>query len=231
MNKTMVGALSREKRELLLQRIKRERATRTPGVAIERASDTERSALSFAQQRLWFLSQLDGVSAAYHMPAGLRLRGALDQSALRCALDRLVERHESLRTTFDEIDGEPVQKIRPAQGFALREHDLRGMEDAEAAHRGLVDEEARAPFDLRQGPLCRGRLIRTADEEYTLLLTQHHIVSDGWSMGVLMHELSALYGAYSRGEADPLPALSLQYADYAAWQRRWVSGEVLQAQG
>ncbi|WP_223621886.1 non-ribosomal peptide synthetase, partial [Lysobacter sp. ESA13C] len=100
------------------QRLRRMESSRRP--AIERASDTERSALSFAQQRLWFLSQLDGVSAAYHMPAGLRLRGALDQSALRCALDRLVERHESLRTTFDEIDGEPVQKIRPAQGFALR---------------------------------------------------------------------------------------------------------------
>ena len=196
-----------------------------PIVAVER---TQRLPLSFAQQRLWFLAQLEGGSEAYHIPFGIRLRGRLDQPALSYALNRIIARHEVLRTAFAVIDGEPEQYIAPPEiGFALGEHDLRDRPDAVQQ---LIDQEASAPFDLERGPLIRGRLIALADDEHVLLVTMHHIVSDGWSMGVFMRELSTLYTAFSRGRDDPLSPLSLQYADYAVWQRRWLSGDVLQAQ-
>ncbi|HYW07517.1 MAG TPA: condensation domain-containing protein, partial [Longimicrobium sp.] len=194
---------------------------------IEGAAPEERHALSFAQQRLWFLEQLGSAGAAYHIPVRLRLRGALDGEALGRALDRIVQRHEALRTTFVEVDGHPVQRIGGG-GFPLLELDLRGCDETEV--RRLVAEEAASPFDLARGPLIRGRLLRVADDDHVLLVTMHHIVSDGWSMGVLTRELGALYSAFTRGEPDPLPPLPLQYADYAAWQRRRVEGEVLARQ-
>jgi amino acid adenylation domain-containing protein len=190
--------------------------------------------LSWAQQRLWFLDQLDhAAGAAYHIRAALRLSGALDRAALRASLDRIVARHENLRTTFASVDGTPQQMIAaPDAGFALIAHDLRGLDDA--AQRAAVAEhgraEARAPFDLAAGPLIRGRLLQLSDQEHVLLVTQHHIISDGWSSGVLVKEVSALYAAFSRHEADPLPPLPIQYADYAAWQRQWLRGDVLQRQ-
>jgi amino acid adenylation domain-containing protein len=189
-------------------------------------------ALSFAQQRLWFLEQLGAVGTAYHVPLRLRLKGELDRAALLRALDRIVARHEALRTTFAQVDGEPEQRIAPLEGcgVALREHDLRAHAGAEAELRRLMGVEVNTPFDLERGPLIRGRLVRMAEEDHVLLLTMHHIVADGWSMGVLTGELSALYGAFRRGEEDPLPELPVQYADYAVWQRRWVDGEVLRQQ-
>ena len=194
------------------------------------APENERHALSFAQQRLWFLARFDGVSEAYHMPFGVRLVGELDRHALLRALDRLVERHESLRTTFRLIDGEPRQVIAAAEEsrFALVEHDLTGRAEGELEE--IAALEAREPFDFERGPLIRGRLVRLAADDHTLLVTQHHIISDGWSIGILLDELSALYAAFCAGEDDPLPPLPIQYADYAAWQRRWVTGEVWQKQ-
>ena len=186
--------------------------------------------LSFAQQRLWFLAQMEGVSAAYNVPGALRLSGRLDRAALRRALDRIVERHEMLRTTFVTVSGEPRQRINAATGFALREHDLRGLSDANEQLADLMREEAGAVFDLAAGPLIRGRLIQLHDDEHVLLITMHHIVSDAWSIGVLIRELNTLYGAFCAGNADPLPALSIQHADYAAWQRQWLAGEVWQEQ-
>jgi amino acid adenylation domain-containing protein len=187
--------------------------------------------LSLAQQRLWFLAQMEGVSQAYHIPLGLRLTGELDGGALRRALDHLVIRHEALRTTFDHTDGQPVQRIAAENsGFDLQVHDLRQDSDAEGELRRLAAEEANAAFDLQAGPLIRGRLIRLGDREHVLLITLHHIVSDGWSIGVLMRELGALYRAYKNGRADPLPRLAIQYPDYAVWQRRWLAGDALQAQ-
>ena len=198
---------------------------------IERADRAGRLPLSFAQQRLWFLEQLGDLGGTYHMPTRLRLRGALDRAALARALERIVARHEALRTTFVEVDGVPEQRIAPADaGFRLVEHDLGGAADAEGELGRLMAEEAAAPFDLARGPLIRGRLVRLAADDHALLVTMHHIASDGWSTGVLTRELSALYGAFRRGEPDPLPPLEVQYADYAAWQRRWVEGEVLRAQ-
>ncbi|MGC2460617.1 MAG: condensation domain-containing protein, partial [Steroidobacteraceae bacterium] len=187
--------------------------------------------LSFAQQRLWFLAQMESINNAYHVPLGLRLSGELDGGALRRALDRLVARHEALRTTFSNTDGHPVQRIAAEDsGFDLQEHDLRQHSDAAGELQRLALEEADTAFDLQIGPLIRGRLMRLDDREHVLLVTMHHIVSDGWSMGVLTHELGVLYGAYRQGQADPLPRLPIQYPDYAVWQRRWLAGEVLQTQ-
>jgi amino acid adenylation domain-containing protein/FkbH-like protein len=210
---------------------KLKRKENRPLPAITPAPRDEVLPLSFAQQRLWFLDHLEGAGAAYHKPNGLRLKGVLDRAALVRALDRIVARHEALRTTFVMRDGEPAQQIAAADcGLALRDHDLRGVGDGETELARLAAEEASAPFDLGQGPLIRGRLVRLAADEHALLVTMHHIVSDGWSMGVLTSELSALYAAFSQGLADPLPPLAVQYVDYAAWQRQWLAGEVLQRQ-
>ncbi|HEU0300275.1 MAG TPA: condensation domain-containing protein, partial [Longimicrobium sp.] len=207
-------------------------AARAKLPAIEPADRGERLAPSFAQQRLWFLEQLGSAGAAYHIPLSLRLTGALDRAALVRALDRIVARHEALRTAFPSTDGKPVQRIMPVEeaAFRLVEHDLLDHPEPEVETRRLTVEELDARFDLEQGPLIRGRLLRLAADEHVLLVTMHHIVSDGWSMGVLTDELSTLYTAFRRGEPDPLPALPVQYADYAAWQRRWVAGEVLEEQ-
>ncbi|HEU0052574.1 MAG TPA: condensation domain-containing protein, partial [Longimicrobium sp.] len=197
---------------------------------IEPADRSAPLPLSFAQQRLWFLERMGDLGSTYHMPTRLRLGGEVDRAALRRALDAMLARHEALRTTFVEVDGEPVQRIAEESRFHLVEHDLDGHANAAAELRRLGAEEAGALFDLEQGPLIRGRLIRLAADEHVLLLTMHHIVSDGWSMEVLTRELGTLYGAFRRGEANPLPPLPVQYADYAAWQRKWVAGEVLREQ-
>ncbi|SIT78514.1 MULTISPECIES: non-ribosomal peptide synthetase [Burkholderiaceae] len=187
--------------------------------------------LSFAQQRLWFLAQLDGGSDTYHIPLALHVRGPLDRAAWQQALDALFARHEALRSTFVSVEGQPQVQLLPAdRGVPLRWHDLRGVPYAQAQLARLSHEAAHAPFDLAHGPLLRACGIRLADDEYVLVLTQHHIVSDGWSIGVLVRELNALYMAACRSQPDPLPPLAVQYPDYAAWQRQWLSGERLQAQ-
>jgi amino acid adenylation domain-containing protein len=191
--------------------------------AIGQADRTRPLTLSFAQQRLWFLAQMEGASEAYHMPRAFRLDGPLDRAALTRALDALVARHEALRTRFTESEGEAFQEIVPGSGFSLRVHDLTGSSDAEIA--ALQAQEATEPFDLTRGPLIRGQLIVLAADRHVLLLTLHHIVSDGWSMGLLAQELRVLY------VGDPLPPLPVQYADYAAWQREWLSDGALAEQG
>ncbi|HEX7985883.1 MAG TPA: amino acid adenylation domain-containing protein, partial [Duganella sp.] len=207
------------------------RAVSQPIVAADRARALP---LSLAQQRLWFLAQMDpAAGAAYHIPAALRLEGVLDRAALKGALDRIVARHESLRTVIVDVEGTPTQQVGAADGgFALREQDL-GALDAASRQRALGElqqEEARRPFVLSAGPLIRGQLVRLGEREHVLLVTQHHIVSDGWSIGVLIREVSALYAAFSQGLPDPLAPLAIQYADYALWQRQWLQGAVLQGQ-
>ncbi|MFL5382416.1 MAG: amino acid adenylation domain-containing protein, partial [Longimicrobiaceae bacterium] len=199
---------------------------------IEPAAREGRLPLSFAQERLWFIDRLEPGSAVYNLPAAWRLGGALDEAALERALGEIVRRHEALRTTFGEVDGSPVQVIAPFGGFALAVEDLSalGAADGEAALGRRAGEEARRAFDLSAGPLFRAALVRLSDEEHVLLLTMHHIVSDGWSMGVLFRELSALYQAYREGRESPLPELGVQYADYAAWQREHLQGEVLEGE-
>ncbi len=209
------------------------------GVAVPplvRAARDARGALplSFAQQRLWFIDRLEPGSGAYNLPLALRLRGPLDAPVLARVLGEIVRRHEALRTVFPETGGEPAQVVRaaPAGAAPLPAVDLTGLagEAREAEAMRLVRREALRPFDLARGPLLRARLLRLADDEHVLLLAMHHIVSDGWSMGVLTRELSALYGAFRRGEGSPLPPLPVQYADYATWQRGWLSGETLERQ-
>ncbi|HEX3095292.1 MAG TPA: amino acid adenylation domain-containing protein, partial [Candidatus Angelobacter sp.] len=199
---------------------------------IMRVQRTELLPLSFAQQRLWFLSRMEAGSKAYHIMLGVRLRGRLDGTALRRALDQIVTRHEALRTTFIIAEGEPQQRIAPAdqERFQLLEVDLHQQRNTQGNLERTIAEEAGAGFDLQAGPLIRGRLIRTGEEEHGLLINMHHIVSDEWSLGVFVRELSALYSAYVRGGEARLPELTIQYADYAAWQRKRMEGEVLQAQ-
>jgi amino acid adenylation domain-containing protein len=186
--------------------------------------------LSFAQERLWFVDQLEPGSTVYSIPMAWRLGGALDGAALGRALGEIVRRHEALRTVFGEVDGAPVQVIAPFGGFTLPVEDLSGLGEAdrEAAVERRAGEEARRPFDLSAGPLFRAGLLRLGIEEHVLLLTMHHIVSDGWSSGVLFGEMSALYGAYREGRESPLPELPVQYADYAVWQREQLAGEALE---
>jgi amino acid adenylation domain-containing protein len=187
--------------------------------------------LSFAQQRLWFLDRLQPESAVYNLSAALRLNGPLDVAALEESLREIIRRHESLRTTFKEVEGRPLQVISPPR-FSLDAVDLRGLEAAEreARARQLAAEEAQRPFDLARGPLLRVRLLKLNEDEYVALFTMHHIIGDGWSIGVLMRELTALYEAFDKGRLSPLGELPIQYADFAVWQRGWLQGEVLDKQ-
>jgi non-ribosomal peptide synthetase component F/acyl carrier protein len=203
-----------------------------PVVPVER---TEPPLMSFAQERLWFLDRLRPGEISYNLPFALRLCGALDVDALARSLGEIVRRHEALRTTFRERDGTPRQAIAPFGGLRLPVTDLshlpREVREAEV-QRELVAEGAGAarPFDLSAGPLFRVSLLRLGAEEHVLLLSMHHIVSDGWSMGVLYRELSALYEAYREGGESPLPELPVQYADHAVWQREQLEGEALERQ-
>jgi amino acid adenylation domain-containing protein len=187
---------------------------------------------SFAQQRLWFLDQLEPNSPVYNMPVAVRLTGDLDLDALRRVLHEVVRRHEVLRTTFAAVDGLPRQVIAPVLEIDLPLLDLsqQPAEERERQAMHLLDQEARRPFDLARGPLIRAMLLRLEAREHLVLVTMHHIISDAWSLGVLVREVSALYDAFTQGQPSPLPEPSLQYADYAQWQRAWLSGAVLQAQ-
>ncbi len=186
--------------------------------------------LSFAQERLWFLEQLAPGGATYNVPTAVRLRGRLDTGALKAGLTEIARRHESLRTRFEVEGGTPVQHVAPAAALALPLVDLRGAAGAEAEARRLAAAESRRGFDLERGPVWRACLLRLGREEHLLLLTLHHIVADGWSLGVLVRELSALYAAFVAGEPSPLPDLGVQYGDFAGWQRQWLNGETLDRQ-
>ncbi|TEC40692.1 non-ribosomal peptide synthetase, partial [Pseudomonas aeruginosa] len=180
--------------------------------------------LSHAQQRMWFLWKLEPESAAYHLPSVLHVRGVLDRAALQQAFDWLVLRHETLRTRFEEVDGQARQTILANMPLRIVLEDCAGA--SEATLRQRVAEEIRQPFDLARGPLLRVRLLALAGQEHVLVITQHHIVSDGWSMQVMVDELLQAYAAARRGEQPTLAPLTLQYADYAAWHRAWLdSGE------
>jgi len=190
--------------------------------------------LSFAQQRLWFLDRLAPGNIFYNMPVALRLRGPLTIGALERSLSEIVSRHQTLRTTFATVDGEPVQVIHAAAPRFLPRVELTALsaQAQEVEARRLAREEAERPFDLVAGPLFRAALLHLADAEQVLLLTQHHILADGWSVGVFQRELAALYAAFAdhRTPAADLPELPIQYADFAVWQREWLRAEVLDSQ-
>lgn len=209
-----------EKRKLLAQLLRKQ------------ALQSNLFPLSFAQQRLWFIDRLNPGDRTYNIPASVRLTGSLNLKAIEQSFNEVVRRHEVLRTTFIAVDGQPFQAIAPATTSTLPLIDLRSLPepDREAEARRIAIEEAERPFDLAQGPLLRVTLLQLGESEYVLLLTMHHIVSDLWSMGILLRELTILYKAFCRGESHPLPELPIQYADFAVWQRQWMQGEVLQTQ-
>ncbi|HVG07687.1 MAG TPA: amino acid adenylation domain-containing protein, partial [Thermoanaerobaculia bacterium] len=197
---------------------------------VPRTGSMRRLPLSFAQERLWFLDQLDPRSATYNIPAAVRLRGRLDTRSMAACLQEIVRRHEALRTTFAVDEGRPVQRIAPPGPVALPVIDLEGQSKVAEVAQSLSIEESRRGFDLERGPLWRATLLRLSEGEHLLLLILHHTVTDGWSMGVFARELSAIYEAFAGGLLSPLPELPIQYADFARWQREWMSGAVLEGQ-
>ncbi|MDY7225118.1 non-ribosomal peptide synthetase [Hyalangium rubrum] len=186
--------------------------------------------LSFGQQRLWVLDQFEPGSPLYNVSGALRMRGRLDVAALERSLNEIIARHEALRSTFTLEQGVPMQLIAPTAQLPLPVVDLSNLEPEAREHevQRLGGQEARRGFDLAQGPLMRAQLLRLSPTEHVLLLTMHHIASDGWSVGVFFKELAALYGAFSQGRPSPLKPLPIQYVDYAAWQRKWLQGEALE---
>jgi amino acid adenylation domain-containing protein len=213
----------------LVQELQQGQQAAPPIFPIER--DEQLLSLSFAQQRLWFLAQLEGPSATYNIPMALRLKGALDVAALEHCLNRIVQRHEVLRTRFAMVEGMAVQIIAPHLAIPLSLIDLQELSESfkQLEVQRLVTQEAQQPFDLSTGPLLRVPLLRLAPEEHVLMLTMHHIISDGWSMGVLVKEVMAFYQAYITDTPAEFVELPIQYADFAHWQRQWLQGEVLQS--
>ena len=224
--------LSPAKRALLQQRLKEKGLHAFRGQIIPKRQKSETAPLSFSQQRLWFLNQYEANSSVYNVTSALRFEGRLDRSALEQSLNEIAQRHEALRTRFISLEGEATQVIAPTSNLQLSLIDLDGSPaaDMEDAARRVVSEEALRPFDLAQGALFRNTLVRLSDGQHILVLAMHHIVSDGWSMGVLYRELAVLYQAFSHGQPSPLAELPIQYADYAIWQREWFDGPELERQ-
>ena len=208
-------------------------ATNSTSLPLQPISRDGELPLSFIQERLWFLEQLDPVaSTAYNIPVALRITGPLNVAALHQTFNEIVRRHEGLRATCSTVNGQPIQTIASALNLTLPVVDLRELpgNEREAEVLRLAHEEALRPFDLPRGPLLRAALLRLGGKEHMLLLTTHHFVADGWSMRVLFREVSVLFKAFSTGSSSPLPELPIQYADFAHWQRQWIQGEVLETQ-
>jgi amino acid adenylation domain-containing protein len=219
--------LSKAKRALLEKRLRGEQASSSEALTIPRRPQRGPVPLSFVQRGLWFLDQLVADSPLYNIPAALRLSGPLNTTALHQSLNALVQRHEVLRTTFVAVDGHPMQVIAPVFTVPLPVVDLSALPDAErqAEALRLANEEVQRSFDLTKGPLMRALLLQLGAEEHILLLPIHHIISDGWSLGVLYQELATLYTAFASGTPSPLPDLPIQYADFALWQQEQLQGE------
>ena len=198
---------------------------------LPRAKNTDLP-LSFAQQRLWFLDQLQPLSAFYNIPVALRIVGTLNVAALEQSLQEIIHRHEALRTNFVTVDGKPTQVIQTQDNWKVSVVDLEHLSitEQEIATQQLTQQQAIQPFNLATEPLIRPTLIVLSKTEHALLVCMHHIVFDGWSVGVFVEELAALYNAYSQGQPSPLAPLPIQYADFAIWQRNWLQGDVLQSQ-
>ncbi len=211
------------------EKFSQEKSEAPPIVPVSREQEIP---LSFAQHRLWFLDQLEPNSPFYNIPTALRFKGNLNVSALEKAFEEIIKRHESLRTTFDSSDGKPFQVIAPSIDTPLERIDLteKPENDREKMLKDLAFEEAQQPFDLQNGPLFRVKLVQMQTDEFAILFTMHHIISDGWSITIFVQEIAALYEAFNAGKESPLPELKVQYPDFSHWQRQWLQGEVLDAQ-
>ncbi len=231
--KEQLAALSPAKRALVeLTLLKKNAAAGQPKQLIPRRPPETPAPLSYYQQGLWVMSQLMPDVSLYHVPKGLRLTGKLDMEALKRALNFLVERHEALRTSFATNDGIPMQVVREVLTLDLPLIDLSHLEESEREDkaRRVLGEEARRLFDLARGPLVRAHLLRLHEEEHILLVTMHHIITDGWSMNIFDNEFAALYEAFASGKPSPLPELAVQYPDYSLWHREWFQGDVYKSQ-
>jgi amino acid adenylation domain-containing protein len=220
-NVSQLSALApEEKRALLAQMLK------------QKAAQPKSAPLSFAQERLWFICQLDPGTSLYNMPSAIRIQGPLNAEALRQTLTEIVRRHEALRTSFPRIDGNPIQLINPRAILDFQVIDLRRMSIAvqQQAVALLANQEAARPFNLAANPLLRVKLLWLDEAHHVLLFTMHHIISDAWSAGALVNEVMSLYQDYGAGKQSRLAELKIQYADFAAWQREWLKGEVLDRQ-
>jgi amino acid adenylation domain-containing protein len=225
--------MSEAKRDLLEKYLRGDlnRQTAPPRTIAPRGPNAP-AQLSFAQERLWFLDQLNPVSSVYNVPLAVRLSGPIDPSVLAQSVNEIVRRHDALRTTFVKVDGQPVPIVSPELKVELSiiKFVSHPKAECEASAHSLLGEEAARPFDLTKGPLIRTTLLRLDEHDHLFLVVMHHIVSDGWSLVLFFQELSAIYDAFARGEQSPLSELTIQYADYAAWQREWLKGELLQKQ-
>ena len=224
--------LSPEKRELLELMLKEKGVDVLGAKIVSQGRETNKFPLSFGQQRLWFLDQLDPGTPLYNNPAAVVLKGNANIPALENALNQIVQRHEVLRTTFATEDDQPIQVVNPELPIKLEQIDLRHLprgEQEQAAMR-IAKVESQKPFDLTTGPLFRVTLLQLADQEYFMLLVMHHIVSDGWSLSIFIQEVAILYKVLVAGHQSPLPDLQVQYADFAHWQRQWMTGKVLEDQ-
>ena len=224
-----IAALSPQQRALLELRLKNQAAETSKLQSIPRRGNNT-APLSFAQQRMWMLYQFDPDSSVYNIGSNMVLRGPLDVPVLEQSLNEVIRRHESLRTTFTEIDGQPVQVVAADMTLTLRYHDFAEQADGEVKMRRVVSEGMREPFNLSQGPLLRATLIRLGAEHHVIQLLMHHIVSDAWSLEVLLKEMIGTYEAFLKGEAAPFPPLPIQYADFASWQRERLDGEAMETQ-
>jgi amino acid adenylation domain-containing protein len=224
--------ISEAKQALLEQLLKEEGLDSDAGPTIPRRNRAEPLPLSYAQQRLWFLDRLVPGNPFYNIDAIVPIRAAVEVEILERTLNEIVDRHEALRTKFVEQNGEPVQRIAESLWLPLPVHDLRNLPEPErsVSERALIAEETRLPFDLSHGPLIRAKLITRNWDDHLLILTLHHIVADGWSMMVLSRELTEIYTALAAGRVSAVPELPIQYADFAVWQREWLSGERLDKQ-
>jgi len=230
-----IAALPPEKRAALFAKLQEQdsrKAKKAVEVIPQIARDQDDYELSFAQQRLWFLNQFDAESAEYNIPVGFRLSGDLDLQTLRKALLQLIERHESLRTVFRDVEGQPRQVVLTNAEVVLPMVDLRPrpLENREKDARFEMSVDAKRPFNIATGPVMRGTLFQVDDREFLLYINVHHIAFDGWSSGILVRELKTIYEALAAGQESPLPPLAVQYLDFAVWQRSWLQGKTLEDQ-
>ncbi|HEX8089516.1 MAG TPA: condensation domain-containing protein, partial [Blastocatellia bacterium] len=223
-----LSALSPEQRALFETRLKQKGLSIPKSQAIPRRKGHGPRPLSIDQEQLWVVNQLDPGSAAYNVHSAMSLTGPLDVAALERTISEIISRHEMLRTTFQSVDGRPLQVITQELSLPLSVIDISSEAHAREEAIRLADEEIRRPFDLAAGPLFRARLLRVGSEEHVLVVVMHHIVADSWSFGVFNQELWALYSAFCEGGPSPLAELPIQYADFAAWQREWLAGDVLE---